>query len=561
MLWQLSIKNLAIIDDVSIEFTDGFNILTGETGAGKSIIIDAINLIVGARADRELIRNGENMASVEAIFTLDGNDELVNVLTELDFIDGDETEVMITRQIYSNGRNVIRINGRAVVASVLKEISQLLIDIHGQHQHQSLLNKAYHMGFLDSFDSGIKQLKEQIAMLYDKWRDIKRRIDEIDSGAADFERNKELMEYQINEIDEARLKLGEDEELLEKKQIIKNSEAIQNALEAAYAGINTGRREGAGALELLYSAKEKLGAIAQYADEYSEMYDTADNIYYELEDLSDTIGRLLRRVSFSPEQAEEIDDRLYVINSLKRKYGKTVAAVLEFGESLKRELEVMQYNMDNSEELHKQEKELHSRLLSLCDLLHTRREDAAARLRDRIIDELAYLGMKKVRFETVIDADKNNITADGYDDVEFMMSANAGEPLRPMAKIASGGEVSRIMLSIKSALADIDGIPTMIFDEIDTGISGAVAGAVGKKMHGLSANHQIICITHQAQIAALADCHFYVSKAQADGKTRTRVQVLEDDERVEHIAAMISGNEITDAARAHARELMGLSQC
>lgn len=554
MLWHLSIKNLAIIDDISIEFADGLNILTGETGAGKSIIIDAINLIVGARADRELIRNGENMASVEAIFTLDGNDELIKTLKELDFVDDDDTELLITRQIYSNGRNVIRVNGRAVVTSVLRDISQLLIDIHGQHQHQSLLDKSYHMGFLDSFDSSVKPLKEQTAQLYAQWRELKAQIDDIDANKADFERNKELMEYQINEIEQADLKIGEDEELLEKKQILKNARTIISALESAYSSLNSS--DNGGALDLLYSAKEKLSGIARYSAEYSDLYDSADNVYYELEDVSESIGKILRNMSYSAEQAQEIDDRLYVINSLKRKYGKTVELVLDFASSLGEQLEQMRYNMENSEELRHKEKLVYNKLISCCEDLHKKRLAAAQLLKNRIISELSYLGMKKVNFEASVECDKDDISPTGYDNVEFMISANAGEPLRPLAKIASGGEVSRIMLSIKSALADIDEIPTMIFDEIDTGISGAVAGAAGKKMHMLSKNHQIICITHQAQIAACADRHFFVSKALQNGKTKTSVKVLNEDERIENIAAMVSGNVVTEAAKAHARELI-----
>lgn len=557
MLWHLSIKNLAIIDDISIEFAEGLNILTGETGAGKSIIIDAINLIVGARADRELIRNGENMASVEAIFTLDDNEELIKTLKELDFVDDDDTELLISRQIYSNGRNVIRVNGRAVVTSVLRDISQLLIDIHGQHQHQSLLDKSYHMGFLDSFDDDIKPVKVQTAQLYSQWRTLQSQIDDIDANRADFERNKELMEYQINEIEEADLKIGEDEELFEKKQILKNAQIIISALESAYSSLNSGERDGSmGALELLYSAKEKLSGIAKYSAEYSDIYDTTESAYYEIEEISDSIDRILRKVSYSDEQAQEIDDRLYIINSLKRKYGKSIASVNAFASSLREQLEQLQYNMDNAEELHKRERAVYKELVKNCEIIHEKRIAAAELLKNRIISELSYLGMKKVRFEACVESNIDDLSANGYDNVEFLISANEGEPLRPLAKIASGGEVSRIMLSIKSALADIDEIPTMIFDEIDTGISGAVAGAAGKKMHTLSKNHQIICITHQAQIAACADCHFYVSKATENGKTKTSVQVLNKDERIENIAAMISGNVITEAAKAHAKELI-----
>ena len=555
MLWQLNIKNLAIIDDISIEFTDGFNILTGETGAGKSIIIDAINLVLGARADRELIRTGENAASVDAVFTVDGNEKLTDALRELDIFDEDESELFISRQVYSNGRNVNRINGKPVPINTLKDISELLIDIHGQHQHQSLLNKAYHMGFLDSFDGEIQYVQQKVSKLYYQWRELVKKIEEIDTGTEDFERNKELMEYQISEIEDADLKIGEDDELAEKKQLLKNSKAIIEALEYAYVCLNSAKRDG-GAIDLMRTAKDKLRDISDFSEEYSELYDTADTVYYELEDLSDQIRKSAKYASFAPDELEKTDDRLYLINSLKRKYGKTIENVLAFKDNLKEQLASMEYNMDNLEQLRANEKALYTSLIKECDILHEKREQAAKRLQERIVDELRYLGMKKVSFCAEITVDKDNVSPSGYDSVEFLISTNPGEPMKPLAKIASGGEVSRIMLSIKSALAEIDGIPTMIFDEIDTGISGAVARAAGEKMYALSRSHQIICITHQAQIAALADSHFYVSKTQNDGKTVTNVKLLEECERIEHIASMISGSTVTDAARQHARELM-----
>lgn len=555
MLWQLNIKNLAIIDDISIEFGEGFNILTGETGAGKSIIIDAINLILGARADRDLIRTGENSASVDAIFTIENNTELIDKLKELELYDEYEQELIVSRQVYSNGRNVNRINGKPVSINTLKDISEFLIDIHGQHQHQSLLNKSYHMGFLDSFDSEIENVSKTVSGLYSNWRELVKKINEIDTGAEDFERNKELMEYQINEIDEAELKTGEDDELAEKKQKLKNSRTIIEALEHAYMCLNSGRRE-SGALDFMRSAKDKLRDISELDDEYSDLYDTADSLYYEMEDLSDSIRKAAKYAAFSPAELERIDDRLYLINSLKRKYGKTIESILLFRDNLKAQLASMEYNMDNLEQLREDEKALYADLIKECDILHEKRVGAALKLQQRIVDELRYLGMKKVQFSAEITVDKTNISSHGYDSVEFLISTNPGEPMKPLAKIASGGEISRIMLSIKSALADIDGIPTMIFDEIDTGISGAVARAAGEKMYALARRHQIICITHQAQIAALADYHFYVSKVQTDGKTVTNVKLLDTDEKTEHIASMISGSNVTDAAREHAKELM-----
>lgn len=555
MLWQLSIKNLAIIDDINIEFGDGFNILTGETGAGKSIIIDAINLILGGRADRNLIRSGQSSASVDAVFTIDGNEKLIDRLKEIDLYDENSDEILISRQVYANGRNVNRINGKIVVTGDLKSVSELLLDIHGQHQHQSLLNKAYHMGFLDSFDSDIGGLLIEVYKAYSEWRSLVKKIDEISAGAEDFERNKELMEYQINEIEEAALKVGEDDELADKKQLMKNSESIIEALEYAARCLTDGRRDG-GAIDFMRLAKDKLRDIADYSEDYSELYDTADNLYYELEDFAGQIRKASRYVSYSPDKLEEIDDRLYLINSLKRKYGKTIENVIKFKEDLEVKLQEMTYNMDNLDELKKNEAIMHKKLLEICSELHEKRCLAAKKLKERIENELSYLGMKKVCFETEIKSDEKNLSGVGFDTVEFMITTNPGEPLKPLAKIASGGEISRIMLSIKCALADIDAIPTMIFDEIDTGISGAVARSAGEKMHELSRNHQIICITHQAQIAALADSHFFVRKIQENGKTHTAVELLDTESRIEHIAGMISGSTVTDSAREHAKELM-----
>ncbi len=555
MLWQLSIKNLAIIDDISIEFGEGFNILTGETGAGKSIIIDAINLVLGSRADRDLIRSGAAMASVDAVFTTDSNKALLDKLEELGLSNPDSDELIISRQVYSNGRNTSRINGNPVVTATLKEISDLLIDIHGQHQHQSLLNKSFHRGFLDAFDGEIEGLLTKVAALYEKWSAVSKKIAGLENSALDFERNKELIEYQINEIDEARLKVGEDDELAEKKQILKNAESIIEALEASLRLLTSGKRD-EGAIDFMRLAKDKLRSVSDISEEYSELYDSAETLYYELSDFSDAISKSLRRISYSPDKLEEIDDRLYLIASLKRKYGKTIENILEFRDSLKNQLETLECDIGNLDSLRADERRFYSELMSESDKLHERREKAAERLRDRIVDELSYLGMKKVSFRADIVSDKDALSPNGYDSVEFLISANAGEPLRPLAKIASGGEISRIMLSIKSALADIDGIPTMIFDEIDTGISGAVARSAGEKMYALSGNHQIICITHQAQIAALADRHYYVRKIQKNDKTVTEVRVLTEEERIEHIAGMISGASVTEAAREHARELM-----
>ncbi len=555
MLWQLNIKNLAIIDDISIEFGDGFNILTGETGAGKSIIIDAIGLILGSRADRELIRTGESVASVEAVFTTEGNTALLELLENEGLLDPDADELIIARQVYSNGRNINRINGNAVSINILKDVAELLIDIHGQHKHQSLLNKAYHMGFLDSFDSNIQLVSENVKKLYSQWRDIERKIKDIDEGAEDFERNKELMEYQINEIEDAGLHVGEDDELAAKKELLKNAKSIIEALEYAYTCLNSGRRDG-GAIDYMRMTKDKLRDISDYSEEYSELFDTADTLYYELDELSDSIRRAVKYASFTPDELEKTEDRLYLINSLKRKYGKTIENVLAFKDNLAEELETMEYNMNNLDELQREERKLYSKLTSECDKLHELRVHAGKSLEEHIVEELKYLGMKKVCFAAHIESDRENITQNGYDSVEFLISANPGEPMKPLAKIASGGEVSRIMLSIKSALADIDGIPTMIFDEIDTGISGAVARAAGEKMYALSRGHQIICITHQAQIASLADHHYHVTKLQGEGKTATKVTLLSQEERIEHVAGMISGNTVTEAAKEHASELM-----
>lgn len=555
MLWQLSIKNLAIIDDITIEFGDGFNVLTGETGAGKSIIIDAIGLILGGRADRDMIRSGENAAAVDAIFEIDENQALIDKLKEFDCYDEYEPQLLISRQIFANGRNVNRINGRPVTIGCLQDISQYLIDVHGQHQHQTLLNKAFHRGLLDSFGQGIAPILQQTKALYEQWRSLCIKISEIEKSAEDFEKNRELLEYQMNEIFDAELIEGEDDELLEKKQLMKNSENITDSLEAAVKYLNDGRRDAEGALDLLRATAEKLRHIANLTQEYEQLHEAADSLYYEAEDLSDSLHKALRHVEYSPEKLEIIEERLYLIHSLKRKYGKTIEEVMQYGISIQQKLKDMDFNMSNLDQLKQEESEASQKLQDACNQLHQLRIAAAKILESRIVEELSGLGMKNVQFSVEI-TPSDSITQYGADNVEFFISTNPGEPMKPLAKIASGGEVSRIMLSIKSALADADQIPTLIFDEIDTGISGQTARAAGVKMKAISKNHQVICVTHSAQIASLADQHFYVSKTQDIGKTKTHVDLISGEEREKHIAEMISGSVVTKAALEHARELI-----
>jgi len=558
VLWQLNIKNLAIIDDISIEFTKGLNVLTGETGAGKSIILDAMNLILGARADKELIRNGASQAVVEAVFdagdiTLDGE-----LLEEFPPEDGVYT---VSRVIYANSKSISRINSVSVTLSQLKAVARAFMDIHGQHQHQSILDEATHMGYLDAFDGKIGEILNAVGEAYAKWREVCAKIARYEKAGRDYEETRDYLTYRIKEISSAGVSEEEEAALLEEKTILKNAQRITSALNMAAEALSYSQDRSKSAMDVLSRVKSDMEDLEGISQRYAEVAQKAANVYYEAQDLLDMIDSEASLVEYDESRLEEIDDRLQLITSLKRKYGPTVKDVLNTLARLEKELFELEEINSDSEALVKEEARRWGELSALCEELTQMRLKAAVRLKEVLEGELKSLSMGKTVFEARVtpaseENKKKNTTARGWDTVEFFISPNPGEPLRPLSKIISGGEAARVMLSIKSALAHADKIPTMIFDEIDSGVSGNVAQAVGKKMAQLGHGHQVICVTHQAQIASCADTHFYVAKEQGVDKTRTRVTLMEGEDRVYALASLVSGSGVNQTALEHARSLL-----
>jgi len=563
MLSYLSIHNLALIDNLTIEFGDGLNILTGETGAGKSIIIDAVGLILGERADREMIQTGKDLATIEGMFYLKKPEKIVPILERYGITVQEDGSLLLTRQLSRSGRSICRVNGQAVTLSVLKEIGQQLVDIHGQHQHQSLLNPEYHIEILDRLGGqGVAEFKQRVGVLYTKWKSILNEMDVISRSERDSERMKDLLSYQINEIENARLKPGEDDELVQERTLLQNSEKINQIINEAYDVLYSGSGRGMAVFDQIAVVKERLSQIIGLNDMFAEISREIDNIYYQIEDVIDKIRACRDGFDYNPDRLDEIESRLSLINSLKRKYGDTIEEILELKERLKNELLSIETRQDRLEELARQEKKVYSELVEACIQLSHKRRATARMFEQRVVEQLSQLGMEKTLFEVSISTPDEGtdyasfITSQGFDKVEFTISPNPGEPLKPLAKIISGGEMSRVMLAFKTVLAGIDDIPVLIFDEIDTGISGRIASVVGEKMSSLSHSNQVVCVTHLPQIAVMADIHYKIEKQIEEGHTRTMVYLLDEKGRRNEIAKLIGGAEISQIGLEHAQELI-----
>jgi DNA repair protein RecN (Recombination protein N) len=562
LLRQLNISNIALIDKASIKLGSGLNILTGETGAGKSIIIDAVNLILGERADRELIATGKQAAFVEAIFDMPDGCPVATVLDKYGISIEQDNTIIFSREITQSGKNTCRINGRAVTLTTLKEISSHLIDIHGQHQHQSLLDQSSHLFLVDLYGGlEISQVKLKLETLYKKWRDILANLDRIKKNERDRERNIDIINYQLKEISDAKLTIGEDDQLLAKKKLLSNLEKIKRVLEDAYLGIYSGDGYTTSAMDIIGSINNNISEITGYDPQLERLHKDTENIFYSLEDITLRIRQFKDNIDFSPEVLDEIEMRLDTINKLKRKYGPEIEDILDFEKSLEKQLKVFVDSKQSMEKYERERKVVEQELLSVCNDLSSLRKEMAAQLENRINEELHQLGMAKARFiisfnEQPAQGEELKITANGFDNVEFLLAPNPGHPPKPLVKIISGGELSRVMLAIKNVLASLDNIPTLIFDEIDTGISGTTAQIVGQKLCSISKFHQVICVTHLPQIACLANRHFVIEKKLVNNKTTTLVKLLDYDERVLEIAKMISGTKVTELTVNHARQMI-----
>jgi len=552
MIQGLHIENIAVVKSLDIDFSGGFSVLTGETGAGKSIIIDSLNLLGGGRADRELIRRGETSAIVEAVFC-DIRNDVIALLSELGF-EADDGEVSLMRRIEADGKSSAKVNGRSVTLATLREIASAIFNIHGQNDNQQMMNAKNHVRILDKFAKNGDILAEY-GLLYKEILHLRMQIESISSDTMEKNRLREMLSFQIEDIDSASLREGEEEKLLEEEKKLLSLERVNKCISLVKRAIN-GSEKGAGASYMCDRAANALSQISDAFPEASELYERLSSIKYELDDIAESAEALSDVGDEDPtKRLDKIGSRLEVIGKLKRKYGQSVEDILAFRADAARRLD----EIDNSdvliEELTKKLKDKEVEARRVAAELSSRRKNAAGHLNKEVTESLSFLDMPKVRVEVAID-ESDDFTASGLDRVEFLIATNAGEPLMPMIKIASGGELSRIMLSLRSVMGDSDGMQTVIFDEIDTGISGKTSRKVGIKLRSIAKSAQVICVTHSAQIASLADTHFFISKAERDGRVETSVKLLSPDERVEEIARILGGINITEAQRTAAREMI-----
>ncbi len=551
MLAQLTIENIALIDKLELDLKNGLNILSGETGAGKSIIIDSLNFVLGERADKSLIRYGTDYAIVQAVF-----EEYVtpSVSEYLDDIGIECEDVLIIRRKMSvDGKNECRINGRVSTLSILKGLTELLVDIHGQHEHQSLLKSANHIKLLDDIGAAkIASVKQDVAKEHTRYVALKRELSRF-GDESERERKLDILSFQIDEIEKADVKNGEEDELLQARKRIRNMEKIMSALSDAKNTLDG--YDSSSVSASIKNSSNLLGTISSYDDAVAPLIDRLDNAKIEIKDISDTLSDMLERLDFDARSAEKIEERLEVVRNILHKYGGNFDNLQKFYEDAKKEAELLSGASQTVEDLQVEIEKAKSGLQKSARKLTELRQEVANKFERDITCELKDLGMGgstfKVDFVTTDDVDQ--ISANGADTIEFLFSANVGEPMKPLAKIISGGEMSRFMLAFKNIVAGVDGIGTMVFDEIDTGISGNISAVVSEKMCNISRDRQVIAVTHMPSLAAMADNHYLIAKSTENGKTLTHINLLEDD--TDEVARLIGGNDYSQFAVPHAKEM------
>ena len=549
MLNQLNIKNVAVIDKLDVSISGGLSVLTGETGAGKSIIIDSRNMILGDRASKELVRYGTEKAAVSAVFGCGG---LSEILEEND-IEPEDGEIIISRTITKDGKSSARINGMPVTLAVLREIADRLINIHGQHDNQALLTPSRHIDFLDGYGR-TEALLLEYKNLYRQLRAAERELKSLETDEREKMQRMDLLEYQIKEITSAQLTDGEEEELISRREICRNAEEIRESIGEAYANLyDNGEMQSA--YDSLSIAVNALSGVSELDPKISEVYDALQNAMYAVEDGAHELSSFGETVEFDPEELDELEERLELISRLKRKYGADIPAINRFGEKAQEELDSIMMSDERAEELKKQVEDITSKLRTSAKKLSEARIAAARTLEKKIEDSLHELNMEKSKFRVLVEPE-NKFLENGCDRTEFMISTNPGEPLKPLVKIASGGELSRVMLAIKSILAETDSVDTLIFDEIDTGVSGKTALKIANKLSELAKTKQVICITHLPQLTAAADNHYLIEKNTDGEMASTSLRKLDDEGRAEELARIIDGGEITETAMKHAKELL-----
>ncbi len=551
MLKTLSIENIAVIEKADIEFSKGFNVLTGETGAGKSIVVDSINAILGERTSKELVRAGSDYAFVTAYFE-DINSEVKQKLNEFDIPCEDDGTLMLSRKISAQGKSTCRINGNVCTVSMLKEVGNLLVNIHGQHDSQTLLNADYHYRFVDmygSLDSTLNEYKQSFKQLLS----VRKQLKALTMDADERDRQIELLDYQIKELTDADIKVGEWNELKKRKNLILNSQRLLQSLNSALTAFN-GSDDYSGISTLLSTTVKELGTVSDVDSYIKVVYDKAEALIDSVEVVKDALIDKINNIEFEPEELDKVEERLNLYYTFSNKYGETEKDMLYYLDEAVKKRAAFENSEEELVKLNAQYDDVFNKTVALAEKLSERRKAAAEKLGAEICKQLEFLDMPKIKFTTSFE--KGNLSANGWDKIEFLIATNVGESAKPLAKIASGGELSRIMLAIKSIIAQKDSIDTLIFDEIDTGVSGKASRKIGLKLKELGAFTQVICVTHSAQIASVADSHFLIEKNVENDRTYTDVTVLDYDGRKNELARIMGGINATASLLQSAEELL-----
>lgn len=550
MLLEISIKNFAIIEEISLTFENGMTVLTGETGAGKSIIIDAMNLMLGARASLDVIRHGANKAEIEGLFSVGENAALTQILEENGI--GVTEELIIRREILQNGRSIGRINGQMVNLTTLRAVGQYLVDIHGQHDQEELMKPNMHIRMLDEFgDSQFASVKKHYQDLFEHYRRLRKRVLTKQKNEQEHKARIEMLEFQIAEIEAAALKSGEDQALNQKRDKLLNHKHIADTLTNAYVMLDD---EEFSSLSNIRSAMNDLMTLEEFDADYKDMSSNVSEAYYILEEVTKQLSDVIDELDFDAGSLQQIEARLEVIHSITRKYGGSVDDVLDYYENITKEYNLLTGNDESSDDMEKDLKRLEKELIVAAENLSQERHQLAKNLEAEIKQELADLYMEKVDFQ--VQFSKGKFNRDGNEAIEFYISTNPGEGFKPLVKVASGGEISRLMLAIKSAFSRKEDKTSIVFDEVDTGVSGRVAQAIAQKIYKIGSHGQVLAISHLPQVIAIADYQFFIEKRSDENTTVSTVRLLSEEERVEEIAKMLAGSDITEMAREQARELL-----
>jgi DNA repair protein RecN (Recombination protein N) len=552
LLAELAIKNFAIIESISISFQKGFTVLTGETGAGKSIIIDAIHLLIGGRGSSDFVRHGEEKAEIEGLFLVEDNHPSIEKLAIFG-IEMEEGMIVLKRDMYTSGKSVCRINGKLVTIATLREVGRTLVDIHGQHENQELMDEKNHLTLLDQFGGqAVQKALTEYQALYREYEKIKKDIAALTQNEQLMAQRLDLLTFQLEEITNAELTIGEDEELLAEKRKLNNFEKLYHSTLTAYEALQ-GEQKGLDWVSLALSNMEEAAGIDEA---YNDMRQIISNSFYQLEDVVHSLRSQLDEMEFDPNRLNEIETRLNELNQLKRKYGQTIEMILEYASKIEEEIEMISNKENHIESLNQKLKSVEKDLAVEGKNLTELRKKTAKKLAHAIHQQLKSLYMDKTVFNVNFFEQSQKFYPNGMDQVEFYMSTNPGEPPKPLTKIASGGELSRIMLALKTIFSSHQGITSIIFDEVDTGVSGRVAQAIGEKIYQISVGSQVLSITHLPQVAAMSDHHILIKKEVKGNRTKTILSKLTEEERIGELARMISGTQITTATEQHAKEML-----